>query len=225
MWCVAAIDVAYAERMEDVLALYEKPYNPWEPVVCLDEKPVLLHQDKRPAIASRPGQPAKRDYEYQRRGTANVFCGVEPLAGRHFTWATPNRSGSEFARAMQRLVAAYPRARTIHLVLDNLSTHTVRSLIRKFGEQEGKALWKRLTIHYTPKHASWLNQAEIEISIFRRQCLGSRRIATLAALRAETRAWNKAVNRQRLKINWTFSRIDAGNVFHQQLQLFKRSEH
>jgi transposase len=225
MWCVAAIDAAYAERMEDVLALYEKPYNPREPVVCLDEKPVLLHQDKRPGITSRPGQPAKRDYEYKRRGTANVFCGVEPLAGRHFTWATPNRSGSEFARAMQRLVAAYPRARTIHLVLDNLSTHTVRSLIRKFGEQEGKALWKRLTIHYTPKHASWLNQAEIEISIFRRQCLGSRRIASLAVLRTETRAWNKAINRQRLKINWTFSRIDAGNVFHQQLQLFKRSEH
>lgn len=224
MWCVAAIDAAYAERMEDVLALYEKPYNPREPVVCLDEKPVLLRQDKRPVITSRPGQPAKRDYEYKRRGTANVFCGVEPLAGRHFTWATPNRSGSEFARAIQRLVAAYPRARTIHLVLDNLSTHTVRSLIRKFGEQEGKALWKRLTIHYTPKHASWLNQAEIEISIFRRQCLGSRRIATLPALRAEARAWNKAVNRQRLKINWTFSRIDAGNVFHQQLQLFKRSE-
>jgi hypothetical protein len=94
MWCVPALDAAYAERMDDVLALYEKPYNPTQPVVCLDEKPVLLHQDKRSRSAAAPRQPAKRDYEYKRRGTANVFCAVEPLAGRHFAWPTPNRSGA-----------------------------------------------------------------------------------------------------------------------------------
>ena len=225
MWCVPALDAAYAERMEDVLALYEKTYNPSQPVVCVDEKPVLLHQDKRSRNAAAPGQPAKRDYEYKRRGTANVFCAVEPLAGRHFTWPTPNRSGAEFAKILQQLARAYPLARTIHLVMDNLSTHSVRSLCRHFGEQQGHALWRRFTLHHTPKHASWLNQAEIEISLFSRQCLGSRRMATLRELRSESRAWNKSINRQRLKINWTFSRLDADNVFHGQLKLFKRSRH
>jgi len=225
MWCVPALDAAYVERMEDVLDFYEKPYRPAEPVVCLDEKPVVLHRDKRPGSAAEPGKFAKRDYEYQRRGTANLFCAVEPLAGRHFTWATPNRSGNEFAKAMRRLAAAYPTARTIHLVLDNLNTHTAKSLINCFGKEAGKTLWQRFTIHHTPKHASWLNQAEMEISLLRRQCLGSRRFPSLVQLRTETRAWNKAVNRQRLKINWSFTRKDAQNVFHEQLHLFNRSRH
>jgi hypothetical protein len=224
MWCVAEMNEAYLERMEDVLEVYERPYNPREPVVCLDEKPVVLHRDVRPPAQAQPRQPAKRDYEYQRCGTANVFCAVEPLAGRHFTWPTPNRSGPQFARMLQRLAKAYPHARTIHLVLDNLSTHARSSLGRHLGPA-ADALWSRFTIHHTPKHASWLNQAEIEISIFARQCLGARRIASQPALRAESRAWNRTVNRQRLKINWSFSRLDAANVFHQQLQLFKRSRH
>ena len=223
MWGVPELDAAYAERMDDVLALYEKPYNPNEPVVCLDEKPVVLHQDVRPGVAPQPGRLSKRDSEYKRCGTANVFCAVQPQAGRHFTWAPPNRSGAEFAKVIQRLVQAYPNARTIHLVMDNLSTHSRRSLARQFGEERAEALWSRLTIHYTPKHASWLNQAEIEISIFGRQCLGSRRLSSLATLRRECRAWNKTVNRQRLTINWSFTRLDAANVFHQQLKLFKRS--
>ncbi len=192
-------------------------------MVCLDEKPVVLHRDVRPAAAAEPAQPAKRDCEYERCGTANVFCGVEPRAGRHFIWPTPNRCGKQFARTLQRLATAYPNARTIHLVLDNLSTHSRRSLLRQFGELGGH-LWSRFTIHFTPKHAGWLNQAEIEISIFARQCLGSRRIPSLRVLRAECAAWNRSVNHQRLQINWTFSRRDAANVFHQQLQLFKRSK-
>ena len=225
MWCVPEVDAAYAERMDDVLALYERPYDPHEPVVCLDEKPVVLHQDVRPGISPQPGRLAKRDSEYKRCGTANVFCAVQPQAGRHFTWPTPHRSGAEFAKVVQRLVQAYPSARTIHLVLDNLSTHSRRSLVRQYGEARAAAIWSRLTIHHTPKHGSWLNQAEIEISIFARQCLGTRRLATLTELRHETRAWNKAVNRQRLTINWTFTRLDAAHVFHQQLKLFKRSWH
>jgi DDE superfamily endonuclease len=225
MWCVAEVDEAYLERMEDVLEVYEKPYNPQEPVVCLDEKPIVLHRGLRPAIQARPQQPAKRDYEYERCGTANVFCAVEPLAGRHFTWPTPNRSGKQFARILQRVAKAYPSARTIHLVMDNLSTHARSSLVRLLGPDQADELWNRFTIHHTPKHASWLNQAEIEISIFARQCLGSRRLPSLPVLRAECTDWNRTVNRQRLKINWTFSRLDAANVFHQQLQLFKRSRH
>jgi hypothetical protein len=225
MWCVPQLDEAYSERMSDVLALYEKLHNPTQPVVCLDEKPVVLHQDKRPTSAARPGYPGKRDYEYKRRGTANVFCAVEPLAGRHFTWPTPNRSGKEFAKVLHRLATAYPAAETIHLVLDNLSTHTATSLRDFYGIEQGQILWNRFTVHYTPKHASWLNQAEIEISLFRRQCLGSRRIPSLPELRSQSRAWNRSINRQRLKINWTFTRLDADNVFHAQLNLFKRSQH
>jgi hypothetical protein len=225
MWCVAEVNEAYLERMEEVLEVYEKPYNPLEPVVCLDEKPVVLHRDLRPPTQAQPQQPAKRNHEYKRCGTANVFCAVEPLAGRHFTWPTPNRSGQQFAKMLQRIDKAYPNARTIHLVLDNLSTHARSSLVGYFGLLRADELWNRFTIHYTPKHASWLNQAEIEISIFARQCLGSRRMPSLPALRAEANAWNRAVNRQRLKINWTFSRLDAANVFHRQLQLFKRSRH
>jgi hypothetical protein len=225
MWCVPEVDAAYAERMDDVLALYERPYDPHEPVVCLDEKPVVLHQDVRPSTAPQVGQLAKRDSEYKRCGTANVFCAVQPQAGRHFTWPTSHRSGAEFAKVVRRLVQAYPNARTIHLVLDNLSTHSRRSLVRQYGQARADAIWNRLTIHHTPKHGSWLNQAEIEISIFGRQCLGTRRLATLAELRHESRAWNKAVNRQRLRINWTFTRLDAANVFHQQLKLFTRSRY
>lgn len=225
MWCVAQLDESYVERMDDVLETYEKPYNPLAPVVCLDEKPVVLHRDLGPAVPVEPGKPAKQDYEYERCGTANVFCAVEPLAGRHFTWPTPSRSGKQFAWTIERLAKAYPSAHTIHLVLDNLSTHSRQSLVRCFGQEKADQIWNRFTIHNTPKHASWLNQAEIEISILARQCLGSRRLYSLSHLRRECAAWNRSVNRHRLKIKWTFSRLDAANVFHQQLQLFKRSEH
>ena len=203
MWCVAEVDQAYLERMDDVLKTYEKPYHPQEPVVCLDEKPIVLHRDLRPGTPSQPHHPGKRDYEYERCGTANVFCAVEPLAGRHFTWPTPNRCGKQFAKILKRLAHAYPNAKTIHLVMDNLSTHARSSLVRHVGPAEADAIWNRFTIHFTPKHASWLNQAEIEISIFARQCLGSRRIASLPILRTESSAWNRSVNCQRLKINWT----------------------
>src|SRR3990170_4388429 len=124
MWCVAELDADYIAKMEDLLALYERPSNRREPVVCLDEKPVPLHADVRPPRPARPGHLAKRDSEYRRCGTANVFAIVEPKAGRHFTHATPNRSGAHFAEAVRRVVRAYPTARTVHLVMDNLSTHT-----------------------------------------------------------------------------------------------------
>ena len=121
MWCIADLDAAYIANMEDVLALYEKSYTAKEPVVCLDEKPVSLHAEVRPPRPARPGHIAKRDNEYRRCGTGNIFAMVEPKAGRHFTCATPNRSAHEFAGMIELLVAAYPRARTIHLVLDNLA--------------------------------------------------------------------------------------------------------
>jgi hypothetical protein len=121
MWCVAELDEAYIAKMEDMLATYEKPYDPSEPVICLDEKPVTLHAEVRPSSAARPGREARRDSEYERRGTADVFCAAEPKAGRHFTFPTPNRSAFEFARVVFHLAMQYPDAKTIHLVMDNLN--------------------------------------------------------------------------------------------------------
>ena len=209
--------------MNDVLALYEKPYDPAEPVVCLDEKPVVLHQDNRPGSVAQPGWPAKRDYEYERRGTANVFCAVEPKAGRHFTFATPDRSGFEFAQVLCELALQYPQAKTIHLVLDNLNIHRRKSLNRAFGLEMGGEVWERFTVHYTPAHGSWLSQAEIEIGIFSRQCLGARRIPDLKTLRKETRAWNRRINRAGTKINWKFDRRAARRKFGYRKNSFKRS--
>ena len=221
---MAELNREYIEKMEDVLATYEKPYNPAEPLVCVDEKPVSLHADIRPPIPAAPGRMAKRDNEYKRCGTANVFCAVEPKAGRHFTLPTPNRSAPEFAKALETIVSRYPFARTIHLVMDNLNIHCRKSLTDYFGEEKGGALWKRLRVHYTPKHGSWLNQAEIEISLFSRQCLGRRRLPTLAILRRETRAWNRHVNRNRVKINWGFTRKRARAKFRYNRNLLRRSK-
>jgi hypothetical protein len=213
MWCVAELDDAYLARMEDVLETYERPYDPKQPVVCLDEKPVTLHADVRPACAAAPGREARRDNEYKRNGTANVFCAVEPKAGRHFTSATPDRSGFEFAQMAFRLAIQYPDADTIHLVLDNLNIHRRKSLTDLYGSEVGSEIWDRFTIHYTPTHGSWLNQAEIEIGIFSRQCLGVRRIPDLRTLQRETRAWNRRMNHDRVKINWRFDRKAARRKF------------
>ena len=172
MWCVAELDEPYIARMEDVLAVYEKPLSVREPVVCVDEKPVVLHQEVRPPVAMQPGRVARRDSEYRRCGTANVFCGVQPKAGRHFTKVTKDRSSPQFADYLLDIATAYPEADTIHLVMDNLSSHTRKAVVESFGAEAGDWLWNRFTVHYTPKHGSWLNQAEIAIGLFSRQCLG-----------------------------------------------------
>ena len=213
MWVVADLNEEYVGKMEDVLEVYERPYDAAEPVVCVDEKPVTLHADIRPPTPAQPGREARRDSEYERRGTANVFCAVEPKAGRHFTCPTPDRSGFEFAMLACNIAMQYSEAETIHLVMDNLNIHTRKSLTDTFGEEVGAEIWDRFTVHYTPKHGSWLNQAEIEISLFARQCLGKRRIPDLRTLRREARAWNRRVNRARTKINWTFSRRSARKKF------------
>jgi hypothetical protein len=223
MWVVADLDEAYIANMEDVLETYERPYDPEEPVVCLDEKPVTLHADVRPPTAARPGREARRDNEYERCGTANVFCAVEPKAGRHFTFPTPDRSGFEFAQVAVRLALAYPAAKTIHLVLDNLNIHSQKSLADVFGAEMAAEVWDRFTVHYTPTHGSWLNQAEIEIGIFSRQCLGKRRISNLKTLRREAKAWKRRMNRDRVKIRWKFDRKTARRKFGYKRKFFKRS--
>ena len=169
--------------MEEVLALHERPYNAKEPVVGLDEKPVSCHADVRTPRSARPGHVVKRDNEYRRCGTANIFGVVEPKAGRPFTCATPNRAAAAFAR------------------------------IDGFGPREGRRLWRRLTVHSTPLHGSWLNHAEIKRSLVSRQCLGTRRIDAFDILRRETRAWTTRATRQRLTIDWRFTRKDARRTF------------
>jgi transposase len=161
----------------------------------------------------QPGHVARRDYEYKRCGTANVFCGVEPKAGRYFTKATPDRCSAEFADYLMEVAVQYPNADTIHRVMDNLSTHTRKALVGRFGQTAGDWLWNRFTVHYTPKHGSWLNQAEVAISLYSRQCLGRRRIGDRSALRRETRAWNRRVNRNRVTIQWKFTRQQARRKF------------
>jgi len=214
MWCVAKLDEEYIARMEDVLEVYEKPFSAREPVVCIDEKPAVLHRDLRAPVPMQPERVARRDYEYKRCGTANVFCGVEPKAGRHFTKVTPTRSSAEFADYLLKIAVRYPAADTIHLVMDNLSTHTRKALVERFGEKAGGWLWDRFTVHHTPKHGSWLNQAEMEVGMFSRQCLGKRRIGNIATLRKQTQAWNRRVNKNKITIQWKFTRRQARRTLH-----------
>ena len=209
MWCVGKLDEEYISKMEDVLKIYERPLSESEPVVCVDEKPVVLHKDTRPLLPMQPGKVGRRDYEYERCGTANVFCGIEPKAGVHFTKVTPTRSSPEFADFILEIAAHYSAADTIHLVVDNLSTHTRKALTDRFGEKIGGWLWNRFAVHYTPTHGSWLNQAEIEISLFGRQCLGRLRIGDIGQLRRQTKAWNRRVNRNQVTIQWKFTRKQA----------------
>lgn len=213
MWCVPELNEEYISRMEDILDLYEKPYDPEEPVVCLDERSLQLLDEVREFIHASPGKPARRDNEYRRCGTANIFQIVEPLPGRHFTYATHNRKAPEYAKALKKLADAYPYARTIHLVQDNLNTHFLKSLTNFYGEEKGLELWLRFTIHYTPKHGSWLNQAEIEGSLHSRQCIGRNRIPDFDTLDRKTRAWKNNANRKKIKINWKFTTSKAREKF------------
>lgn len=225
MWCVPELDSEYIEKMEDVLNLLARPYDKRKPVVALDERPVQLVDSARPGIPGGPGRVARRDYEYVRCGTANVYGIVEPKAGRHLTHATKNRKRTHFASAMRRIADAYPSARTIHIILDNLNIHTEKSLKEVLGDKAGAKLWARFTVHYTPKHGSWLNPAEIEISLWSRECLGAERIPTLGELTRRTRIWNARVNRLRRTITWRFTTTEARRVFRYKRSITSRSEH
>ena len=214
MWCVAEIDDEYLARMEDVLATYERPLSYKEPVVCLDEKPIqLLKNINSTSRLTRPGKPRRKDYEYKRKGTANAFGVVEPKRGRYMVKITKNRKADQFAELMREIGRAYPAATKIHVVMDNLSTHTRKALIKHLGPKRGANLWDRFEVHYTPKHGSWLNQAEIAISMFSRGCLGKDRIATRITLAKRAAAWTRRVNEERRKINWRFTRVKARSKF------------
>lgn len=198
--------------MEDVLDQYEKPLDPVEPVICLDEQPYQLLDDTRPSERAVPGKEAKQDYEYRRCGTCSVFLAIEPKAGKRFVQARRQRTRTDFARFVRDVLKRYLHARWIHLVLDNLNTHNPTSLIATFDEGPAQKLLKRIVWHFTPKHASWLNMAEIELSVLTKQCL-DRRVPTLDEVQRHIAAWSRERNRQKITINWTFKPTDARRVF------------
>ena len=210
MWCVGELNQEYITRMEDVLDVYERQYDESNPVVCLDEKPVALISDARERIpAESPGEVTKIDYEYRRNGSANVFCAVEPKRGLYFNKVTETRNGTEFAWFLIGLNSFYKKAEKIVLVMDNLSIHSEKVVKDALGEVEGSKLWSRFEVHHTPKHGSWLNQAEIAIGMYSRQCLGDGRVGSLEDLKTKTAAWNTRANERQQTIHWRFTKAKA----------------
>jgi hypothetical protein len=195
--------------MEDVLAVYTRGYDPRRPVVCMDEKPYQLLGDARDPIPAGPGRDRREDSEYLRHGTCSIFCWVEPLRGWRHVDAQPQRTRIDWAHQVQRLLTLdYPDAETVVLVMDNLNTHTLGSLYEAFQPETAFALAQRLEIHHTPKHGSWLNIAEIELSALTRQCL-DRRISDLTILNAELAAWQRHTNADQRQVHWQFTTADA----------------
>ncbi len=195
--------------MEDVLEVYTRPYDPRYPQVCMDEVSKQLLRDTRQSLPMEPGKPERQDYEYERGGVVNLFMFCEPLQGRHWVDVTEQRTKTDWAHQIKELVdLRYPEAQRIVLVMDNLNTHTPASLYETFPPAEAKRLANKLEIHYTPKHGSWLNMAEIELSVLSRQCL-DRRVADFETLEAEVAAWQQRRDAAGNKIDWRFSTEDA----------------
>jgi len=209
MWCVDELTQEYRERMYQLLELYARPLRREEPVICLDEKSTQLLGDSRAPLPMRPGVPARQDYEYVRAGTCNLFVAVEPKGGRRTVVVTERRAKADFVAFVRELLQRiYGSARRVHLVLDNLNIHFRSCFEEVLGVQATGQLLRRVQFHYTPKHASWLNMAEIEIGILTRQCL-NQRVGDRASLNALVSAWQRARNRARIGIEWTFTRQDA----------------
>ena len=209
MWCIGALTDEYRLRMYDLLALYAKPLRADEPVICIDEKSLQLIGHSRQCLTMAPGAPAKQDYEYVRQGTTNLFVAVEPKAGQRLVSVTDHRGKTDFVSFVQTLLTdTYAAARRVHLVLDNLNIHFRKCFDDVLGRRAAGKLLRRVNFHYTPKHASWLNMAEIEIGILSRQCL-DRRIPDAPLLQREVNAWQADRNAQRRTIEWKFNRQDA----------------
>ncbi|GAC1453396.1 MAG: IS630 family transposase [Ktedonobacterales bacterium] len=195
--------------MEDILDVYTRPYDPQHPLVCFDELPYQLLADGRPPLPVVPGKTACTDYEYERKGVTNLFVWYEPLADRRHITVTERRTRIDWARCIKDLVdVAYPEAERIVLVMDNLNTHTPASLYLAFPPAEAKRIADRLEMHYTPIHGSWLNMAEIELSVLERQCL-DRRIPDQAMLTREIAAWESERNERHGTVRWQFTTTDA----------------
>jgi len=209
-WCIPPGQSAeFVAQMEDVLELYCLPYNPAVPLVATDEQPVQLIKETRNKIAAAPGHPERIDYEYERNGTSAIFMFTEPLGGWRRVSARERRTRVDWAHEIKHLLDVdFPQAEKVILVCDNLNTHTIASLYEAFEPHEARRLVKRLEIHHTPKHGSWLNIAEIELSVLTKQCL-NRRIPDIEALHTETKAWEQDRNARQKGVNWQFTTQDA----------------
>lgn len=195
--------------MEDVLEVYHRPYDPDYPVICMDESNKQLVADIISPIPCAPGQPKKIDHEYVRKGVADIFLAVEPLVGAVTLEITEQRTRKDWAQFIKRLIDdCYPNAKKLVLVMDNLNTHNTASLYAAYPPEQARKLAERLEIHHTPKHGSWLNIAEIELSALSVQCL-NRRFEDISELRAEAAAWEQHRNRRQRQVNWQFKTEDA----------------
>ena len=209
MWCIATLTEEYRLRMYALLELYARPMARTEPVICIDEKSLQLLGHSRAPLPMSTHGPAKVDYEYVRHGTTNLFVAVEPKAGRRIVSVTEHRGKADFVAFIGELLStAYAKARRVHLVLDNLNIHFKKCFDDVLGKRAASKLLRRVQFHYTPKHASWLNMAEIEIGILSRQCL-DRRVASRQLLQSEVDAWQQARNARHTTIEWKFMRQDA----------------
>lgn len=211
MWCIPpGQNAAFVAAMEDVLELYSRPYDPEFPLVCMDEQPIELHEDAYPAIEmSESNHTRKVDHEYVRKGTCCAFMFNEPLGGWRRVTVNKTRKRDDWALQIKRLVDEdYPDAKKIILVCDNLNTHNAASLYQAFSPEEARRIWERIELHHTPKHGSWLDMAEIELSVFTSQCL-NRNIDTMEKLQEEATAWYVDRNRRQKGIDWQFSVDDA----------------
>ena len=195
--------------MEEVLDLYQQPYDPDYPVINMDEKPVQLVEETRTPLPAQPGKPMRYDHEYERKGTASIFFFTEPLTGWRRVDAQPQRTAKKWAYQVKELLNDdYPEAQKVMLVCDNLNTHNTASLYETFEPAEARRLAKRLDIRYTPKHGSWLNIAEVELSVLTSPCL-DRRIADLETMQQEIKAWEQERNTQQKGVDWRFTTEDA----------------
>lgn len=195
--------------MELVLDVYKTPYNRKFPVVCMDESPKQLIKQTRIPIAGKPGKDAKEDYEYARKGVANIFMVNEPLKGKRYVRVLKSKTKKDWAKVIREIADKhYPKAERIRLVMDNLNTHKPSALYETFPPQEAKRIWDRFEFIYTPKHGSWLNMAEIELNVLMGQCL-NRRIDNITTVKNEVKAWQQSRNNKKAKINWQFKAEDA----------------
>jgi hypothetical protein len=202
-------NAAFVCNMEDVLEVYTRPDDPQYPLVCMDETSKQLLSDVREPIPAQAGQPQRVDYEYKREGVADLFMFFEPLAGKRFVNVTDQRTRKDWAHVMKELADEhYPLAKKIVIVMDNLNTHSPASFYETFEPEEARRLVERFDFHYTPKHGSWLNMAEIELGVVIRQCL-SRRIADKTTLEKEVKAWQEDRNAKVVKVDWRFTTADA----------------
>lgn len=210
MWCIPPeANGEFVYHMEDVLDVYQRPYDPAQPTVCMDELSKQLVDEIAQPLPLEPGQPPRYDYEYSRQGVSNVFMFFEPLAGQRFVTVTDHRTKVDWAYAVRDLVDVhYPQAQTITLVMDNLNTHSLGSLYEAFAPAEAKRLADRLDIHHTPKHGSWLNMAEIELGVLSGQCL-DRRIPDQDTLKRCVALWQANRNQAQVTVDWRFTTADA----------------